>query len=1287
MWPISRHVQAGKLVRGLNQLYINIMAMSPPACVLKRRLPAVFLSVLVTAAPLQALPLITEFLASNDSILADEDGDFSDWIEVFNPDSATLDLGGYYLTDDAANLTKWQFPPGVALGPSKFLVVFASDKDRRVAGSELHANFKLAADGEYLALVAPDGATVVHDYSPAFPVQFDDASYGLEQLGDTREETLVGEDDACEVLVPTNGNLGTSWTQAGFNDAFWTSGTLGVGYERSSGYQNFINVDVESQMYGSRTSVYVRIPFTLANASEISALRLEMQFDDGFVAYLNGTRVEGANDPAAPAYNSPSTGENLDADAVNFESFSLNAHVNALQDGANVLAIHGLNRNTTSSDLLIRPRLIATRLTDPALGGPGYFIDPSPGAPNGEEQGLPASEVVISEKSKAFTSSFQVSLSGAAAGQSIRYTLDGSAPTPASSAYSGAITISNSTQLRARIFGANDARGPIAMETYLRLSSDLQNFSSNLPILILENWGAGRPGTGSAVDGFWAIIEPDAATNNRAEMLDPFHIATRVGMKRRGSSSAGWPKYSLTLESRDEEGMDRGIRPLGLPRESDWVLSGRYTFDHALMRNPLIYRLSNEAGEYAVRTRFVEVINNTGGGNLSYSSDYFGVYTFMEKIKRDNNRVNVARMDADDITEPDVSGGYMFKKDRLDPGDGGFSVNTMGRFGWVEPKEDEVAPAQSSWLRSHLNELDAALYNSNWTHPTTGKHFTEYLDQHSWLRHHWCNTLAMNVDGFRLSGYYYKHRSDTNGGKVGAGPIWDFDRTMGSKDNRDNNPQTWDGTGDSSRTWSDSRYPWWGRALTNPDFRQAHTDLWQELRRDVFSTGNINSIIDEFAAQIDYQGAGGSPAARNSAKWGTSNHASEVNILKNWLQTRANWIDSQYTTQPGFTVAPGVVSAGTFLGLSGGGGTTYYTTDGTDPRLPGGNISPSASTGSPGSINSTTTVTARARSGTGLTSWSGPLRGTFLVGPIASAANLAITEVHYAPLPPGTPAELAEATDAADFEFIELMNTSTTDTIDLTGVHFADGVDFSFTGSAITSLAPGASVLVVSNQAAFEARYTLVHSDRISGEFVPSRLDNAGERIHLVDALGNTIADFTYDDKPAWPPESGYAGYSMVLKSTVLPVADYTDPSNWRSSTGLGGNPATSDSSLLVGPPTADDDGDRYGKLLEHALGTSDSDPGDTGGAHAVGVMSLEVEGVVAEYLTISHRRNLAADDVVINPETSSDLVTWRSGEGEFVLVSEVHQGDGTSVVTYRAFAPHDPGANPRVFMRLRVTN
>ena len=941
-----------------------------------------------------------------------------------------------------------------------------------------------------------------------------------------------------------------------FNDTGWTAGTLGVGYERSSGYQSYLNIDVEAQMYNITTTLYVRIPFNLGDPNEISALELQIQYDDGFAAYLNGVRVEGSNDPAAPVYNSSSTGENQDANAVNFESFSLNAFLSHLQDGNNVLAIHGLNRSRTSSDLLIRPRLIATRLTDPSLGGPGYFLNPSPGAANGVEQGLPASEVTISVASKTFASSFPVTLTGGAAGQTIRYTLDGSEPGAASAIYSNPLTISNSTQLRTRILGANNSAGPIAMTSYLKLGSVLQNFSSNLPILILENWNSGTPGTSNPSDGFWAIIEPDATTNNRAEMLDPLAIGTRCGMKRRGSSSAGWPKYSLTLEARDEDGLDQGIKPLDLPKESDWVLSGRYQFDRALMRNPLIYRLSNEAGEYAVRTRFVEVFINTGGGNLSYSSDYFGVYAFMEKIKRDSDRVPVAKIGAGDAAEPNVSGGYMFKKDRLDPGDGGFSVNSMGTFGWVEPKEDDVVAAQRTWLRNNLNELDTALYNANWTHPSTGKHFTEYLDQPSWLRHHWCNTLAMNVDGFRLSGYYYKHRSDTNNGKVGAGPIWDFDRTMGSTDGRDNNPSAWDGTGDSSKTWNDSRYPWWGRALSNPDFRQAHTDLWQELRKNAFSTSNIHAIIDEFAGEIDFQDPGNvnptladSPAERNFVKWPGSNHPNEVNTLKNWLQTRSSWIDSQYTAQPSFTVSPGLLSPGTTVSFTGAGGTVYSTTDGTDPRLPGGNVSPSASIGGSRTINSTTIITARARSGTGLTSWSGPLNGIFLIGPIANASNFIISEVHYAPLPPGTPAEMALASDASDFEFLEMRNISATDTIDLTDAHFVVGIDFTFTGSSLTTLAPGERVLIVCNQSAFEARYGTGHSARIAGEFAPTRLDNAGERLHLVGALGVTIADFTYNDKHPWPTESGFAGYSLVLKSVAVPSPDYTLAENWRSST------------------------------------------------------------------------------------------------------------------------------------------
>ena len=116
-------------------------------------------------------------------------------------------------------------------------------------------------------------------------------------------------------------------------------------------------------------------------------------------------------------------------------------------------------------------------------------------------------------------------------------------------------------------------------------------------------------------------------------------------------------------------------------------------------------------------------------------------------------------MDPRDAREPAISGGYMFKKDRLDPGDSGFSVAGLGTLGWVEPKEREVSSRQRSWLTTHMNEVNTAISASNGINPSTGKHFTEYIDQFSWLRHHWLNTLAMNVDGFRLSGYYYKHRS------------------------------------------------------------------------------------------------------------------------------------------------------------------------------------------------------------------------------------------------------------------------------------------------------------------------------------------------------------------------------------------------------------------------------------------------------------------------------------------------------------------------------------------------
>ncbi len=133
---------------------------------------------LVTPASGFGAPVISEFLAANDSVLTDEDGAFSDWIEIHNPEVVSISLAGYHLTDDPEDLGKWTFP-AVTLDPGAYLVVFASGKNRTDPAGELHTDFRLSAEGEYLALVAPDGATAVSAFAPAYPPQFENESFGL----------------------------------------------------------------------------------------------------------------------------------------------------------------------------------------------------------------------------------------------------------------------------------------------------------------------------------------------------------------------------------------------------------------------------------------------------------------------------------------------------------------------------------------------------------------------------------------------------------------------------------------------------------------------------------------------------------------------------------------------------------------------------------------------------------------------------------------------------------------------------------------------------------------------------------------------------------------------------------------------------------------------------------------------------------------------------------------------------------------------------------------------------
>ena len=122
--------------------------------------------------------VISEFMADNETTLADKDGDFSDWIEIRNTGPTAGNLNGWYLTDRSDDLTKWTFPD-TPVGPNEHLVIFASEKNERRSGAELHTNFKLSNNGEYLALIQADGTTIASQFSPEYPAQSDDVSYGL----------------------------------------------------------------------------------------------------------------------------------------------------------------------------------------------------------------------------------------------------------------------------------------------------------------------------------------------------------------------------------------------------------------------------------------------------------------------------------------------------------------------------------------------------------------------------------------------------------------------------------------------------------------------------------------------------------------------------------------------------------------------------------------------------------------------------------------------------------------------------------------------------------------------------------------------------------------------------------------------------------------------------------------------------------------------------------------------------------------------------------------------------
>jgi hypothetical protein len=432
--------------------------------------------------PLDASMLrITEFVASNDNGITDFDGDNSDWIEIYNSGVDAVDLGGLHLTDKDDDLDRWAFPAGALLPGGGYRIVFASNKDTVKPNGELHTNFALGAGGEYLALVAADGLTVIDEYAPEFPEQVEDVSYGPAMTSTGAGTTLVASFTQGKAWIPTSSSQDATWTGIGYNDAgFNISGQTGFGYEAAPGDPVNFTAELRTSVATGTRSLYIRIPFTLTTLTGIDRLTLRMKYDDGFTAYVNGVEVAAANAPDTPQWNSVSVGSRNDSEAKVFRDFDVSAIIPQLKVGQNVLAIHGVNTSEGSPDMLVLPELVATASTIAAPTREGFFETPTPGYGNGQNFLGFAGEPTFSVPHGFYNSTQSVSLASSTPGAIIVYTTNGSTPTVNASLvptngtlYTGPINVSATTVIRAIAFKSEYKPSDIAASTYLFLNDVL----------------------------------------------------------------------------------------------------------------------------------------------------------------------------------------------------------------------------------------------------------------------------------------------------------------------------------------------------------------------------------------------------------------------------------------------------------------------------------------------------------------------------------------------------------------------------------------------------------------------------------------------------------------------------------------------------------------------------------------------------------------------------------------------------------------------------------------------
>jgi hypothetical protein len=423
--------------------------------------------------------------------------------------------------------------------------------------------------------------------------------------------------------------------------------------------------------------------------------------------------------------------------------------------------------------------------------------------------------------------------------------------------------------------------------------------TTNLPIVIINTSGQTIPDEPKITAQMGIICNGPGEMNSQNDPANNYN--GKIGIEVRGQSTQMFPKKSYALETRDNSGGNLNVSLLGMPEENDWILYAPYT-DKSMLRNAISFSLGKSIGHYCSRMEFCELILN---------GEYMGVYILMEKIKKDDNRVNIATLNPEEIFGDDLTGGYIIKVDKIEwdfqyGDDGWLSTpnpsypNAMNiTFQYYYPEPEDLVVQQRNYIKDFIFYAEKNLISANFADPVLG--YNKYFDVGSFVDFMLINEIAKEVDKYRYSTYFFKEKN-SDGGKLFAGPIWDFNLGYSNVD-------YWP-PGNLTSGWlyeliepvDWSIMFWWKRLNEDVYFRNLVKTRWTSLRQNEFSNARVAFMIDSITSYID------EAQQRNYERWPilgvyiwpnydwqNNTYQDEVDYFENWLNTRLSWMDSNIT--------------------------------------------------------------------------------------------------------------------------------------------------------------------------------------------------------------------------------------------------------------------------------------------------------------------------------------------------------------------------------------------------------